>query len=135
MDLSRQLRRVLLDLRDKRLLEAFVAGKTGVQRELVFPSEVGTPLKPDNIAVRYMQPALEKAGLRHFRLHDLRHTFGSVLIQDGASLAYVKEQMGHSSITSGGGFDKSCFRMEFCWIPSANCRTRATAPCSMSWKE
>jgi len=27
-----------------------------------------------------------------------RHTFGSLLIQGGASLAYVKEQMGHSSI-------------------------------------
>jgi integrase len=32
------------------------------------------------------------------RLHDLRHTFGSLLIQSGASLVYVKEQMGHSSI-------------------------------------
>jgi len=30
--------------------------------------------------------------------HDLRHTFGSLLIRDGASLAYVKDQMGHSSI-------------------------------------
>jgi len=45
-----------------------------------------------------MEPALEKAGLRRFRFHDLRHTFGSLLIQDGASLTYVKEQMGHSSI-------------------------------------
>ena len=45
-----------------------------------------------------MTPAPEKAGLRKIRLHDLRHTFGSLLIQDGASLAYVKEQMGHSSI-------------------------------------
>ena len=45
-----------------------------------------------------MQPTLEKAGLRRFRFHDLRHSFGSLLIQDGASLAYVKEQMGHSSI-------------------------------------
>jgi integrase len=32
------------------------------------------------------------------RRDDLRHTFGSLLIQDGASLAYVKDQMGHSSI-------------------------------------
>ena len=64
----------------------------------MFPSQTGTPIAPDNIAVRYMNPALEKAGLRKFRLHDLRHTFGSLLIQGGASLAYVKEQMGHSSI-------------------------------------
>ena len=47
---------------------------------------------------RYMQPALEKASSRKFRFHDLRHTFGSLLIQDGASLTYVKEQMGYSSI-------------------------------------
>jgi integrase len=98
VDLSRQLRAVLLDLRDKRLLQAFLDGKTSISDELVFPSKAGTPIKPDNIAKRYMTPALEKAGLRHFRFHDLRHTFGSLLIQDGASLTYVKEQMGHGSI-------------------------------------
>jgi integrase len=111
VDLSRQLRAVLLDLRDSRLLGAMMAGKTGIADDLVFPcsswDEEGSvwlhgrgtePLKPDNIVPRYMEPALEKAGLRRFRFHDLRHTFGSLLIQDGASLAYVKEQMGHSSI-------------------------------------
>jgi integrase len=87
-----------MDLRDTRLLVAMMNGKTSIADELVFPSRVGTVLKPDNIAPRYMEPALQKAGLCHFRFHDLRHSFGSLLIQDGASLAYVKEQMGHSSI-------------------------------------
>ena len=36
--------------------------------------------------------------LRKIRFHDLRHTFGSLLIQAGASLTYVRDQMGHSSI-------------------------------------
>ncbi|PYR90690.1 MAG: hypothetical protein DMF84_19805 [Acidobacteria bacterium] len=32
------------------------------------------------------------------RFHDPRHTFASLLIQNGEPLTYVKEQMGHSSI-------------------------------------
>ena len=31
-------------------------------------------------------------------MHDLRHTYASLLIQNGASLTYEKDQMGHSSI-------------------------------------
>jgi len=97
VDLSRQLRRVLIELRDKRLLGAFLSGKNTISDELVFPSETGTVLQPENLTV-YFLPCLERAGLRRFRFHELRHTFGSLLIQDGASLTYVKEQMGHSSI-------------------------------------
>ena len=61
-------------------------------------SQAGTVMNGDNIVNRYFHPALEKANLRRFRLHDLRHTYGSLLIQDGASLAYVRDQMGHYSI-------------------------------------
>jgi integrase len=98
IDLSRQLRALLLELRDSRMLRAFAAGKTSILDEFVFPSPEGSVLDPDNLVKRYFLPTIEHSGLRRIRFHDLRHTFGSLLIQGGASLAYVKEQMGHSSI-------------------------------------
>jgi hypothetical protein len=39
------------------------------------------------------------AGIRTFTPHALRHTFAVLMLQSGASLKYVSEQMGHSSIT------------------------------------
>jgi integrase len=98
VDMSKQLRAVLMARKEDVLLRAFQLGKTSVADELVFPSDAGTPISPDNIGPRYMEPALEKAGLRKFRFHDLRHTFGSLLIQAGVSPAYVQKQMGHESI-------------------------------------
>ena len=64
----------------------------------MFRSPNGEILDPDNLYHRYFLPVLAKAGIRKIRLHDLRHTFGSKLIQGGASITCVKEQMGHSSI-------------------------------------
>jgi integrase len=45
VDLSKQLRGVLMDLRDKRLLAAMMNGKTSIADELIFPSHVGTVFK------------------------------------------------------------------------------------------
>ena len=98
VDMSKDLRKTLVELRDKRLLEAFMRGMNDISDELVFPSPDGCILDPDNLYHRYFLPVLAKAGIRKIRLHDLRHTFGSLLIQAGASIVYVKEQMGHSSI-------------------------------------
>ena len=86
VDMSRNLRQVLMELR----------GLTSAP--LVFPSDAGTPIEMNNFSKRVFQPLLTAAGLRKIRFHDLRHTFGSLLIQTGASLAYVRDQMGHSSI-------------------------------------
>src|SRR4051812_38692251 len=64
----------------------------------VFASGQGTMLDGDNIRHRTHRGILKKVGLRHVRLHNLRHTFSSLLIQNGESLVYVKEQLGHHSI-------------------------------------
>jgi len=66
--------------------------------DLVFPSENGTPLDPDNLRHRVFDTALQRAGLRRIRIHDLRHTFASLLIHQGENLKYVQSQLGHASI-------------------------------------
>ena len=43
--------------------------------------------------------ACRRAGIDHLRFHDLRHTFGSRLIQHGADIETVRSLLGHSSIT------------------------------------
>ena len=42
--------------------------------------------------------ALRRAGLRHVRFHDLRHTYTSLLIAQGAHPKYIQAQLGHASI-------------------------------------
>ena len=51
-----------------------------------------------NFIRRIFKRTLRKAGLREIRIHDTRHTYASLLLSDGASPVYVKEQLGHSSI-------------------------------------
>lgn len=45
---------------------------------------------------RHFKPALKLAGLPHVRLHDLRHTAGSIMLAKGIPPYRVAEYMGHS---------------------------------------
>jgi integrase len=64
----------------------------------VFCSSTGTLLNGSHLLNRVLRPACVRAGLRLIRIHDLRHTYASLLIQQGESLTYVKEQLEHHSI-------------------------------------
>ena len=64
----------------------------------IFANQDGGFQDMKNLKDRHFHKCLEKAGLRRIRFHDLRHTFSSILIQNGEPLTYVKEQLGHSSI-------------------------------------
>lgn len=64
--------------------------------DLVFPGVAGEHLDGSALRRRYVR-ALGAAGLRQLRFHDLRHTFGSLAINN-ASIVQVKEWMGHADV-------------------------------------
>ena len=65
---------------------------------LVLCTSRGTPFNPDNVVKRKFQPAVKRANIGVVRWHDLRHTFGSLKVEQGENIYYVQRQMGHSSI-------------------------------------
>jgi integrase len=97
VDMSAQLTETLRTLLTARKAEALHKG-WGQVPEWVFCGEDGKPLDGDNLRHRVFYRVLAKAGLRRLRFHDLRHTYASLLIQNGESLAYVRDQLGHASI-------------------------------------
>ncbi len=68
----------------------------GKRSNLVFASPDGRPVKESAIR-KTLNRALAKAGLPHIRIHDLRHTAGSLLLNAGYSFPVVAAFWGHSS--------------------------------------
>ena len=97
VDMSNQLADTLTALLEARKGEAWQRGWQEVPA-WVFCSSTGTLLNGSHLLNRVLRPAYVRAGLRLIRIHDLRHTYASLLIQQGESLAYLKEQLGHHSI-------------------------------------
>ncbi len=93
------------ELRKELLARYMKSGRKG----LVFCTSKGTPLNPDNVVKRDFQSILEAAekeraknnlqAIGKIRWHDLRHTFGSLKIDQGEDVLYVSRQMGHASVS------------------------------------
>jgi len=69
-----------------------------IMEQPLFTRRDGKPLDPNDLRRQILYPALTAAGIRRVRFHDARHTFASLLLQQGESPTYVKDQLGHSSI-------------------------------------
>ena len=107
VDMSGQLKQSLLGYQSARLREQ--GGKLPITKlpsqfasddnvRLVFAEPDGSPADLDNFRRSKFYKYLKEANVPHIRFHDIRHTFASLLLQQGESLHYVKEQMGHASI-------------------------------------
>lgn len=67
------------------------------EHDLVFPNTQGQPMNHSNLFRKHFWPALKAAKLPKIRFHDLRHTFASLLIEQGENIKYIQNQIGHSS--------------------------------------
>jgi len=65
--------------------------------DMVFSQPDGSPLKPDTVSHAFIAIA-RKAGLGAVRLHDLRHTHATLMLQQGVHPKIVQERLGHANI-------------------------------------
>jgi integrase len=69
-----------------------------IPMSLTGPIFIGRADEALHSARHWFEPAVKKAGIKHFRWHDLRHTFASRLIMKGADITTVASLMGHKRI-------------------------------------
>ncbi len=74
------------------------AGSFWEDKGLVFSNAFGGPLDPARVNEAFHR-ALSKAGLPRIRVHDLRHTAATLLLERGVHPKAVQEFLGHSTIT------------------------------------
>lgn len=70
----------------------------GGSDDLVFRTKKGKVIDYRNIEPREYHKALDRAGLRRIRFHDLRHTHAGLMIAIGVNAKLLQKQMGHADI-------------------------------------
>jgi integrase len=71
------------------------AGTDWQDSGLVFTTITGGPMAPDRINW-YLNKDLNKAGLPHVRVHDLRHTAATLMREQDVAIEVVGKVLGHS---------------------------------------
>jgi len=95
VDMTDQLYEGLQALQRQRKREGLKTG-TGLGPYLFHRN--GDPISQNSVR-NVFKRVLEKAGLRNIRIHDIRHSYASLLLSAGVSPVYVKEQLGHTNIS------------------------------------
>jgi len=93
--LGKQALGILREQQREQLKTRKSVGDNWVELNLVFPSNVGTPLTGSNIR-RAFRKLLEASDLPKIRFHDLRHTAASLMLNHGIPVLIVSKRLGHS---------------------------------------
>src|SRR5262245_18373616 len=78
--------------------EAATAGRKLAPWVFPAPSDDSQPMNAAFLRYKVWYKVLRRAKVRPVRIHDLRHTYASLLLLAGEPMLYVKEQLGHSTV-------------------------------------
>ena len=88
---------MLRQYRAEQQAQQALLGKPLTDEGFVFAHPDGTLLDPSTVSHTFNK-IIRRVGLPHIRLHDLRHTHATLLLQAGVHPKVVQERLGHSSI-------------------------------------
>lgn len=71
--------------------------KTFQADDLIFHTDRGTPLNPNNVLNRMLHPACKAAGIPRVGWHNFRYTFSTWADPTGESIKALQTQMGHAN--------------------------------------
>lgn len=77
----------------------------------IFINDDGTPLNYGNFIHRVWNPAMVKSKLLRRTPHDMRHTYATLRLSKGDTLAEVSKEMGHSTA-------EITYRTYYKWLPN-----------------
>ena len=84
-------------------LEATVRAWSPAQRQLVFPNTVGRVTRYGTFLELVWQPLVATTKLPYRKPHAMRHSYATWLLEGGADLRWVRDQLGHASIEETKG--------------------------------
>jgi len=82
--------------RERQLGERELAADAYADHDLVFCDELGRPINPQRLTEAFKR-LQKKAGVREGRLHDVRHSHATHLLQVAVPVHIVSARLGHSS--------------------------------------
>lgn len=83
--------------------EREVAGEQWAEQDFVFTNPDGSPLDPREDWEDWGE-LTRRAGVREVRLHDGRHTAGTLLVEQGVHIRVVQRILGHSDVRTTQGY-------------------------------
>ena len=88
---------LLREYRTQVEMQRLLLGKPLTHNDLCFAHPDGSPLDPPTVTHHFLKIA-RRTGLKA-RLHDLRHTYASIMLAAGVNIKAISQALGHANVS------------------------------------